>query len=116
VAQVARGSVAKAAEGRFERVADVPIYSADPIVRRGEALQLTMAARVANTVGLPAALFDQLGLKEGDAVRVRQGDLSVTAPATRDANLAPTTVRVSAATPAGAQLGSLFGELLVEKA
>ncbi|MFP3797791.1 NADH-quinone oxidoreductase subunit NuoG [Paraburkholderia sp. SIMBA_027] len=116
VAQVARGSVAKAAEGRFERVADVPIYSADPIVRRGEALQLTMAARVANTVGLPAALFDQLGMKEGDAVRVRQGELSVTAPATRDANLAPTTVRVSAATPAGAQLGSLFGELLVEKA
>lgn len=115
-ATVARGSVAKAAEGRFERVADVPIYHADPIVRRGEALQLTTAARVANAVGLPAALFDQLGLKEGDAVRVRQGELSVTAPATRDANLAPTVVRVSAATAAGAQLGSLFGELLVEKA
>ncbi|WP_321898233.1 NADH-quinone oxidoreductase subunit NuoG [Paraburkholderia heleia] len=115
-AAVARGSLAKAAEGRFERVADVPIYHADPIVRRGEALQLTMAARVANAIGLPAAYFDQLGLKEGDAVRVRQGDLSVTAPATRDANLAATVVRVSAATPAGAQLGSLFGELLVEKA
>ncbi|WP_322105029.1 NADH-quinone oxidoreductase subunit NuoG [Paraburkholderia sp. J41] len=115
-ATVARGSVAKAAEGRFERVADVPIYHADPIVRRGEALQLTTAARVANAVGLPAALFDQLGLKEGDAVRVRQGELLVTAPATRDANLAPTVVRVSAATAAGAQLGSLFGELLVEKA
>ncbi|WP_322043034.1 NADH-quinone oxidoreductase subunit NuoG [Paraburkholderia sp. J67] len=115
-ATVARGSVAKAAEGRFERIADVPIYHADPIVRRSEALHLTTAARVANTVGLPAALFDQLGLKEGDAVRVRQGELSVTAPATRDANLAPTAVRVSAATPAGAQLGSLFGELLVEKA
>ncbi|MEM5317977.1 NADH-quinone oxidoreductase subunit NuoG [Paraburkholderia sp. JHI869] len=113
---VARGSLAKAAEGRFERIADVPIYHADQIVRRGEALQLTMAARVANAIGLPAAYFDQLGLKEGDAVRVRQGDLSVTAPATRDANLAPTVVRVSAATPAGAQLGSLFGELLVEKA
>ncbi|PYE18965.1 NADH-quinone oxidoreductase subunit NuoG [Paraburkholderia silvatlantica] len=115
-AAVARGNLVKAAEGRFERIADVPIYHADPIVRRGEALQLTTAARVANAIGLPAAYFDQLGLKEGDAVRVRQGDLSVTAPATRDANLAPTVVRVSAATPAGAQLGSLFGELLVEKA
>ncbi|HEY4805797.1 MAG TPA: molybdopterin-dependent oxidoreductase, partial [Paraburkholderia sp.] len=115
-AAVARGSLARAAEGRFERIADVPIYHADQIVRRGEALQLTMAARVANAIGLPAAYFDQLGLKEGEAVRVRQGDLSVTAPATRDANLAPTVVRVSAATPAGAQLGSLFGELLVEKA
>ncbi|WP_434718416.1 NADH-quinone oxidoreductase subunit NuoG [Paraburkholderia sp. A1BS-2L] len=115
-AQVTRGSLAKAAVGRFERLSDVPIYRADQLVRRGEALQLTMAARVANTIGLPAALFDQLGLKEGDAVRVRQGELSVTAPATRDANLAPTAVRVSAATPAAAQLGSLFGELLVEKA
>ncbi|WP_322014555.1 NADH-quinone oxidoreductase subunit NuoG [Paraburkholderia sp. J12] len=113
---VAKGTLSAAAEGRFERVADVPIYHADPLVRRAEALHLTTAARVANTVGLPAALFDQLGLKEGEAVRVRQGDLSVTAPATRDANLAPTVVRVSAATPAGAQLGSLFGELLVEKA
>jgi NADH-quinone oxidoreductase subunit G len=115
-APLAKGSVAKAAEGRFERISDVPIYHADSLVRRAEALHLTTAARVANAVGLPAALFDQLGLKEGDAVRVRQGDLSVTAPATRDANLAPTVVRVSAATPAGAQLGSLFGELLVEKA
>ncbi|CAM2177965.1 NADH-quinone oxidoreductase [Paraburkholderia sacchari] len=115
-AQVARGSLAKAADGRFERISDVPIYRADQLVRRGEALQLTMAARVANTIGLPAALFEQLGLKEGDAVRVRQGELSVTAPATCDANLAPTAVRVSAATPAAAQLGSLFGELLVEKA
>ncbi|QGZ61046.1 NADH-quinone oxidoreductase subunit NuoG [Paraburkholderia acidisoli] len=115
-ATVARGSLAKAAEGRFERIADVPIYHADPIVRRGEALQLTTAARVANAVGLPAALFEQLGLKEGEAVRVRQGELAVTLPATRDANLAPNVVRVSAATPAGAQLGSLFGELLVEKA
>ncbi len=115
-AALSRGTVARATEGRFERVADVPIYHADPLSRRAEALHLTMAARVANAIGLPATLFDQLGLKEGEAVRVRQGDLTVSAPATRDANLAATVVRVSAATPAGAALGSLFGELLVEKA
>ncbi|SEI76836.1 NADH-quinone oxidoreductase subunit NuoG [Paraburkholderia diazotrophica] len=113
---VARSSAAKAADGTFERIADVPIYHADPLVRRAESLQLTAAARAAHTVGLPAALFDKLGLKEGDAVRVRQGDRSVQVPAVRDANLAETVVRVSAATPAGAALGSLFGELVVEKA
>ncbi|MEM5387502.1 NADH-quinone oxidoreductase subunit NuoG [Paraburkholderia phymatum] len=113
---VARSSVAKAADGTFERIADVPIYHADPLVRRAESLQLTAAARAAHTIGLPAALFDKLGLKEGDAVRVRQGDRSVQVPAVRDANLAETVVRVSAATPAGAALGSLFGELVVEKA
>ncbi|MFX1736511.1 NADH-quinone oxidoreductase subunit NuoG [Paraburkholderia sp. A1RI_3L] len=110
------GSAAKPANGGFERVSDVPIYHADPLVRRAPSLHLTMAAKAAGTVGLPAALFDQLGLKDGDAVRVRQGDRSVQAPAVRDANLAQTVVRVPAATPAGAALGSLFGELLVEKA
>ncbi|GJH06364.1 NADH-quinone oxidoreductase subunit NuoG [Paraburkholderia terrae] len=115
-ASVARSNGAKAAEGTFERIADVPIYHADQLVRRAQSLHLTAAARAANSVGLPAALFDKLGLKEGDAVRVRQGDRSVQIPAVRDANLAETVVRVSAATPAGAALGSLFGELVVEKA
>ncbi|WP_109481711.1 NADH-quinone oxidoreductase subunit NuoG [Paraburkholderia sp. C35] len=115
-ASIARGNGAQAAEGTFERIADVPIYHADQLVRRAESLHLTAAARAANSVGLPAALFDKLGLKEGDAVRVRQGDRSVQIPAVRDANLAETVVRVSAATSAGAALGSLFGELVVEKA
>ncbi|RKU00371.1 NADH-quinone oxidoreductase subunit G [Burkholderia sp. Nafp2/4-1b] len=107
---------AAAANGSFERLADVPIYHADALVRRADALHLTAAAKVANAAGLPAALFDKLGLKEGDAVRVRQGERAVQLPAVRDANLAETVVRVSAATPAGAALGSLSGELVVEKA
>ncbi|RQS64461.1 NADH-quinone oxidoreductase subunit G [Burkholderia sp. Bp8963] len=104
------------ANGSFERLADVPIYHADALVRRAGALHLTAAAKLANAAGLPAALFDKLGLKDGDAVRVRQGDRTVQLPAVRDENLAETVVRVSAATPAGAALGSLSGELVVEKA
>ncbi|QRR14077.1 NADH-quinone oxidoreductase subunit G [Burkholderia sp. MS389] len=109
-------AAANAANGGFERLADVPIYHADALVRRAGALHLTAAAKAANAAALPAALFDKLGLKEGDAVRVRQGERAVQLPAVRDANLAETVVRVSAATPAGAALGSLFGELVVEKA
>ncbi|WP_153102138.1 NADH-quinone oxidoreductase subunit NuoG [Paraburkholderia hayleyella] len=112
----ARSTASRMAEGSFERIADVPIYHADALVRRAESLHLTAAARIANTAGLPAALFDRLGLKDGDAVRVRQGERSVQLPAVRDVNLAQTAVRVSAATSAGAALGSLFGELVVEKA
>ncbi|PTB19337.1 NADH-quinone oxidoreductase subunit G [Trinickia symbiotica] len=108
------GTLAKPAG--FERVADVPIYHADPLVRRAPSLHLTAAARAAHTIGLPAGLFDKLGLKEGDPVRVRQGDRAVVASAVRDADLAETVVRVPAATPAAAALGGLFGELLVEKA
>jgi len=103
-------------DGAFERIADVPIYRADAIVRRAESLQLTRAARQAVQVSLPAAVFDRLGLKNGDAVRVRQGARSVEMPAARDANLPDNVVRVPAATSASAALGSMFGELLVEKA
>ncbi|HEF5870343.1 TPA: NADH-quinone oxidoreductase subunit G [Burkholderia cenocepacia] len=109
-------AAANAANGGLERLADVPIYHADALVRRAGALHLTAAAKAANAAALPAALFDKLGLKEGDAVRVRQGERAVQLPAVRDANLAETVVRVSAATPAGAALGSLSGELVVEKA
>ncbi|HEM7890985.1 MULTISPECIES: NADH-quinone oxidoreductase subunit NuoG [Burkholderia] len=109
-------AAANVANGGFERLADVPIYHADALVRRAGALHLTAAAKAANAAALPAALFDKLGLKEGDAVRVRQGERAVQLPAVRDANLAETVVRVSAATPAGAALGSLSGELVVEKA
>ncbi|GGD66453.1 NADH-quinone oxidoreductase subunit NuoG [Caballeronia grimmiae] len=105
-----------AVKGGFERLADVPIYHADALVRRAPSLHLTAAARDANVAGLPTTLFDKLGLKDGDAVRVRQGDLSVVLPAVRDANLAESVVRVPAATAAGAALGGLFGELVVEKA
>ena len=115
---VAIKAVTKAAsnEGSFERLADTPIYHADALSRRAESLHLTAAARDANLVGLPTSLFEKLGLKNGDAVRVAQGGLSVTLPAVRDANLAESVVRVSTGTSAGAALGALFGELVVEKA
>ncbi|WP_070107788.1 NADH-quinone oxidoreductase subunit NuoG [Burkholderia plantarii] len=107
---------AQPAAGALERLSDVPIYHADPLARRAGALHLTVAAKAAHAVGLPAALFDKLGLANGDAVRVSQGGRSVQLPAVRDANLAETVVRVSAATPAGAVLGGQSGELVVEKA
>ncbi|WP_250451790.1 NADH-quinone oxidoreductase subunit NuoG [Caballeronia sp. ATUFL_M2_KS44] len=105
-----------AVNGGFERLADVPIYHADALVRRAPSLHLTAAARDANVAGLPTTLFDKLGLKDGDAVRIKQGNLSVVVPAVRDANLAESVIRVASATTAGAALGGLFGELVVEKA
>jgi NADH-quinone oxidoreductase subunit G len=115
-AALSREQANGATNGALERIADVAIYHADALVRRAPSLHLTAASRVANVIGLPAALFDQLGLKEGDAVRVRQGDRQVQAGATRDASLAETAVRVSAGTTLGAALGGLFGTLVVEKA
>lgn len=106
----------KAAGQGLERLADVPIYAADSLVRRAPSLQLTNDAKAALRATLPAALFDSLGLAAGDAVRVRQGDAVVTLPAVRSETLPANVVRVPAATPASAALGAMFGEISVEKA
>ncbi len=100
----------------LERLSDVGIYAGDQIVRRSSALQLTRDAKRGNQAGLGQALFTELGLKEGDAVRVTQGGLSVDLPATLEANLAQGAVRISAGSMASAQLGSMFGPVTVSKA
>jgi len=99
----------------LERVSDIGIYAGDQIVRRSSALQLTRDAKRGNQVGLGQALFTELGLKEGDAVRVMQGSQSVDMPATLEANLAQDIVRISAGTKASARLGSMFGPVTVSK-
>ncbi len=105
-----------AAGSGLERVSDVNIYSGDQIVRRAPALQLTRDAKRGNQVGIGQQLFNELGLKEGDAVRVTQDGQSCDLPATLEVNLANGVIRVSAATSASAKLGSMFGSITVSKA
>ena len=108
--------VTAAAANGIERIADVPIYHADPIVRRADSLQLTAAARRAMTVGLSLELFEKLGVQAGDPVRVSQDGASVVLPAALEKTLPANAVRVPAATVAAATLGALFGTVTVEKA
>lgn len=100
----------------LERLADVPIHFTDAIVRRASALRLTRDSKRALQAGLPAGLFAELNLKEGDAVRVTQNSSQVVMPATMQKGLAEGVVRVSAGTEAGALLGEMFGTLTVERA
>jgi NADH-quinone oxidoreductase subunit G len=98
----------------LQRVADVPIYSADALVRRATSLQLSADAR-APQVGVPSALWAQLGLQAGDRVKVSQGAASAVLAAREDASLATNTVRVAAGHADTASLGAMFGALTVEK-
>jgi NADH-quinone oxidoreductase subunit G len=99
----------------FERVADVPIYATDSLVRRATSLQLTADAR-APVVSLPQALWNRLDLKVGDVVRVSQGAAQAVLPAQLDVTLAATAVRVPAGHLDTAALGAMFGAVVVEKA
>ena len=112
----ATASVAPAqSPGALERIADVPIYATDSLVRRATSLQLTADAR-APFASLPPALWSQLGLNPGDKVRVSQGAAQAVLPARVDATLAATAVRVPAGHPDTAGLGAMFGALTVERA
>ena len=99
----------------LERVADVPIYAADPLVRRATSLQLTADA-AGPVAGLSTAVWTRLNLVPGDEVRVRQNGGEAVLPARHDPTLAPTAVRVPAAHPATASLGAMFGPVSVAKA
>ena len=99
----------------LERVADVPVYATDSLVRRAPSLQATADA-AAPVVGLPAALWAQLGLSAGAQVRVSQGAASAVLPARLDPSLAATAVRLSAGHPLTAGLGAMFGPITVEAA
>jgi len=100
----------------LQRLADVPIYAADALVRRATSLQLTSDARKAAVAGLPGALWQQLGLQAGDRVKVTQGAASAVLQAYADGSLAPNTVRVPAGLAETATLGPMFGAVTVEKA
>jgi NADH-quinone oxidoreductase subunit G len=96
----------------LERLADVPLYSTDALVRRASALQLSADARPP-MASLPAALWHELGLREGDQVRIGQGSGHAVLPARLDATLAEGTVRVPAGHADTASLGAAFGPLAV---
>jgi NADH-quinone oxidoreductase subunit G len=112
-AAVGVNAAAPAATG-LERIANVPIYATDPLVRRATSLQLTADAREP-VVGLPSALWRKLGLQEPDAkVVVHQGETAVVLPAREDTTLAEGAVRIAAGHASTAALGAMFGAVAVE--
>jgi NADH-quinone oxidoreductase subunit G len=98
----------------LQRVADVPVYATDSMVRRATSLQLAADAR-APMVGLPSALWRQLGLQAGARVLVTQGEGAAVLPAREDATLAAGAVRIAAGHPSTAALGAMFGSVTIEK-
>jgi NADH-quinone oxidoreductase subunit G len=107
------GEIGQAGEG-LQRIGEVPIYQADPIVRRAESLQRTHDA-AAPAAWMPGALLDRLGVRAGDTVKVTQGDGEVLLLAARDDKLPANCVRVTSAHPLTVALGAMFGKITVEK-
>ena len=104
-----------AASGWLERVADVPIYWTDSIVRRSPPLQQTVQARPPQARMAPATI-ERLALVAGDQVRLQQGNGVAVLPLVADAALPEGVVRVPMAHPATSFLGEPLGAIRVERA
>jgi NADH-quinone oxidoreductase subunit G len=102
-----------AAPDSLERVADVPIYAADPLVRRAASLQKTRDAKPP-AARMNAATLARLKLAEGAAVSVRQGGGEAMLTVVLDAGVPPGCVRVAAGHPATRTLGPMFGPIAVD--
>ena len=113
IGEVPEAEEAAPQPGRLQRVADVPVYFADPLVRHAPSLQKTEDAKPP-VARMPAAMLESLGVQSGDTVRVT-GSGMVELPVQADENLAPGCVRISAAHVSTVALGPLHGELSVER-
>ncbi len=100
----------------IERVTDVPIYFADPLVRRASSLQKTKDASVP-TARMNAATLAKLGIASGERVKLSRGNTpAVVLTALLDDGVPDDCVRVAAGHAATVGLGAMSGTLIVEKA
>ena len=106
-------ALAPEASTGIRRVAEVPIYAADALVRRAQSLQQTRDAQ-APVLHMNRALFEKLGLRNGDHVRVRQGSGEAVLATVIDEHLPADCVRLATG-PGTAQLGDLFGDVRLER-
>jgi NADH-quinone oxidoreductase subunit G len=101
-------------ESGLQRIGEVPIYQADAIVRRAASLQQTRDA-AQPLAAMNGALFSELGLRDGDKVKIVQGGGAAILTAVRDDKLPPDCIRVPAAHPLTSELGGMFGAITAER-
>jgi NADH-quinone oxidoreductase subunit G len=106
-------AAAGAAAG-IQRIADVPIYFADPLARRSAPLQKTRDAQ-APRAWMNGKLLTALGVASGSPVLIKQGQGEARLVAALDDRLPDNCVRVAAGHPSTAALGPMFGTVSVAK-
>ena len=112
-AEVPRALAASDTDG-LQRIGEVSVYSSDPLVRRSPPLQKTRdgAPPIAWVNG---ALYERLGLRAGDHLRVRQAGGEAVVEAAVDERLPDGCIRLAAARPETADLGAMFGPVEAER-
>jgi NADH-quinone oxidoreductase subunit G len=102
-----------AAPAAIERVADVPIYFADALVRRSPSLQKSRDAK-SPVARVNRLTLTHLGLTADGTARVRAGGDQIMLTVVVDATVPDHCMRVPAAHPSTAALGPMFGPIAAE--
>jgi NADH-quinone oxidoreductase subunit G len=97
--------------GGIQRIADVPIYFADPLVRRSPPLQATADAKPPKA-WMNSRLMQKLGLSAGHKVLVNQ---SLRIECALDDKLPDDCVRIPAGHPSTIPAGAMFGAVTLAK-
>ncbi|HWQ94761.1 MAG TPA: molybdopterin-dependent oxidoreductase, partial [Gammaproteobacteria bacterium] len=97
------------------RIADVPMYAMDGLVRRAQGLQETGESQDA-TLRINAASARRAGLSAGQFAQARQGEARALLAVEIDERVADGCVLIAAALPKSAGLGPAFGPITVERA
>jgi NADH-quinone oxidoreductase subunit G len=106
----------QAPDGRdAERIADVPVYWTDSLVRRASSLQKTADAHAPRAMANRATLA-RFGLAPGDRAWVRQDAAVALLECGLDARLPDGVVRVPAGHASTSALGAMFGPIRLERA
>jgi NADH-quinone oxidoreductase subunit G len=101
--------------GMTQRVADVPVYFSDAMVRRSAPLQQTADARPP-VASANARTLAQFRLNAGDKARAVQDGGSALVEVALDERLPDGVVRVPAGHAATSTLGAMFGAITLERA
>ncbi|HTS51808.1 MAG TPA: NADH-quinone oxidoreductase subunit NuoG [Burkholderiales bacterium] len=104
------GTLAAPAVAGVQRIADVPIYFADALVRRARSLQQTADAAVP-VASMSGTLLVRLGLRHGDRVLASAASGEAVLEVKRDDRIPAGCVRIPAAHPLTSPLASMFGEV-----
>ena len=93
----------------IQRIADIPIYSADPIVRRSGPLQATRDADAPNA-RMSGSLISKIGLTPGETVRIKSETGEVTVVLIEDDAVAAGCLRLAGGHGGTMSLGGLHLE------
>ncbi len=99
---------------KLVRVADIPIYAVDGVVRRAESLQKTVQAKSASVARINSSVASALGLSDAVKVEASQGESSCVMALEIDDRAADGTVWLSAGLDATAGFGCEGAEIALK--